>query len=507
MLLSLAVLLVTISLPALAQAPDTAWVRSYNGPAGGDDQGTSCAVDAWGNLYVTGFSSNGANHDFLTIKYNSTTGETLWTRRYNGPDNGNDGGTGCAVDNSGSLYVFGSSFQAGTNDDYLTIKYDAATGETLWTRRHEEPGDASNKSWGCSYSATGHLYVTGMSHGGGPECDYLTVKYDAVTGDTLWVRKYNGPAGGDDEAFGCAADPWGNLYVSGYSFNGSDFNILTVKYSPDGDTLWTRRSAATLDSLRHDMAGCASDGSGNVYVTGMCGLNAGYQNRYSVTIKYGPAGELLWTRTYDGPTNYDATMGCAADPARNTVIVTGTTHTGGPHDRFLTVCYDADSSYLVWDVSYLSSPARTEYSMGCALDSNGYLFVSGVSLDSLTWIGDYQTVKYNTATGVAGGPGSGSAVAGLRLLPNAPNPFSQSTIIKYQLTKPSTVILKVYNGAGQCVRDLTPSMPPSPRGEGWVGSVIWDGRDGRGRQAANGVYLCRLETATGSTSRKMTLVK
>jgi hypothetical protein len=110
-------------------------------------------------------------------------------------------------------------------------------------------------------------------------------------------------------------------------------------------------------------------------------------------------------------------------------------------------------------------------------------------------------------TGVAEKPDLELKVGSLKLLPNAPNPFEQITTIRYQLTRPGKISLKVYNAAGQCVRDLTPSMPSSPRGEGWVGSVIWDGRDDGGRMVASGIYLYRLEAGGEAAIGRMTVVR
>src|SRR4030066_122416 len=85
-----------------------AWVASYNGPGNYDDYASALAVDASGNVYVTGRSWSGTSYDYATIKYDSN-GDTLWVRRYNGPGNGFDEAIALAVDNSGNVYVTGHS--------------------------------------------------------------------------------------------------------------------------------------------------------------------------------------------------------------------------------------------------------------------------------------------------------------------------------------------------------------------------------------------------------------
>jgi hypothetical protein len=487
---------------AWAQAPDTAWVRAYNGPAGGDDQGIGCTIDDSGHLYVSGTSSNGSDYDFLTIKYDAATGDTLWTRRYNGPANGMDCGMRCAVDGEGNLYVSGYSLHGAPYDssDYLTIKYNPA-GDTVWARTYNSPANDADFGYGCAVDAAGYCYVAGASYFGNGTADYVTVKYDATTGDTLWTRRYNGPANGSDKAFDCSVDGSGNVYVCGYSFNGTDYNLLTVKYNPDGDTVWTRRSADATDSANMDyaMAGCAVDGSGNVYITGECGPRTG--NRYSVTIKYNASGTPLWTGIYDGPSMMDGTIDCAVNGPGDRLYVTGSTYRG-PHDHYLTVCYDASIGDTLWSRSYLSSDDRTEYSIGCAVDGDGNLYVSGVSLDTLTWIGDYQTIKYNTATGVAGEPAERTAWQTVKLLPNRPNPFSQHTTINYQLAGTGRVSLAVYNIAGQKVKTLA----DGPQNAG-THSMRWDGRDEKGNRVCAGVYFSCLLVGVQQATSKITIVR
>ena len=76
------------------------------------------AVDGSGSAYVTGRSGS----DYATIKYNSA-GQQQWVARYDGPDNSNDVAGGIAVDESGNVYVTGSSYGLSTDQDYATVKY------------------------------------------------------------------------------------------------------------------------------------------------------------------------------------------------------------------------------------------------------------------------------------------------------------------------------------------------------------------------------------------------
>jgi hypothetical protein len=83
-----------------------------------------------------------------------------------------------------------------------------------------------------------------------------------------------------------------------------------------------------------------------------------------------------------------------------------------------------------------------------------------------------------------------------------PNPFNPQTRVSYYVETPSPVTLTVFDCAGRRTRTLFNGFQTSGRHE-----VFWDGRDNAGRNAAGGVYFCRITTGTRRTSTRMVLVR
>ena len=111
------------------------WVARYDGPGSGDDSAVALVMDAAGNVYVTGYSEgSGTGYDYATVKYDAN-GSQLWAARYNGPANGEDRAADVALDALGNVYVTGYSQGSGTAHDYATAKYDA-NGNELWVARY-----------------------------------------------------------------------------------------------------------------------------------------------------------------------------------------------------------------------------------------------------------------------------------------------------------------------------------------------------------------------------------
>jgi len=370
------------ALPAFAQQVDTAWVRIYG--LGSTDKALDVAVDAAGNVYVTGYSivlgPPYIAEDYATIKY-YPNGDTAWVRRYN---NGyHDIATSIAVDGSGNVYVTGYSYGTGPGHDYATIKYDQ-NGNQLWVQRYNGPGNDEDRARVIKVDDFGNVYVTGYSVGSGTSNDYATIKYDS-NGNQLWVQRYNGPANSDDFATSIALDGSGNVYVAGASWGGTSMDYATIKYDSAGNQLWAQRYGPGYFGAN----AIAVDGSGNVYVTGSSwGTSYDY-----ATIKYDSSGTQLWVQKYDGPVyNFDLAHGIAVDGSGN-VYVTGESYGSGTLTDYATIKYDSNGTQL-WVQRYgpLSS---YDIANDIAVDAFGNVYVTGQSRGTFNF--DYATIKYDSS--------------------------------------------------------------------------------------------------------------
>ena len=209
------------------------WVARYNSPENNSDRAIDIGVDSSGNAYVIGFTSGSAPYiDYTTIKYNSE-GVEQWVARYNGPDNLADHAMGIAIDSSRNVYVTGYSNDSETDEDYATVKYNSV-GVEQWVARYNGPGNSADHATGIAIDSTGNVYVSGSSYGAGTNTDYATVKYNSE-GVEQWIARYNGPGNGHDCLIylgGIVLDSSENVYVSGYSDGaGTGRDYTTIKYS------------------------------------------------------------------------------------------------------------------------------------------------------------------------------------------------------------------------------------------------------------------------------------
>ena len=318
------------------------WATRYNGPANGADGAGAIIIDTSGNAYVTGYSDGDASpvfrqDDYVTIKYNSS-GTADWVSRYDGPGNFNDIPYGIAIDKFSNVYVTGGSSGIGTRYDYATIKYNSTGGE-LWVERYNGPANYNDEAKAIAVDDSGNVFITGSSDGTSSDNqDYATIKYN-TDGTQQWLGRYDGAGGGDD-AYALVLDRSGNLYVTGDSRNPAvpfSYDYLTIRYNAyTGDTVWTARYNGPANSTDISLS-VALDKIGDVYVTGFSGGN-GTGNDYS-TLKYNSTGSEQWVIRYNGLGNgNDRAISIAVDTSGN-VYVTGSSSGIGTADDIVTIKY------------------------------------------------------------------------------------------------------------------------------------------------------------------------
>jgi uncharacterized delta-60 repeat protein len=441
-------------------------VKRYNGPSSGDDRASATAVDSNGNIYVTGRSAgNGTGYDIATVKY-SPQGEQLWAIRYNGPDNADDLPNAIAVDADGNVYVTGTTRHHSVlrNDmDYVTIRY---TTLFLPPDRFGRVVQGAHQDWVQTYNFadandvavaiavySGKVFVTGYSRAAAgfydPGYDYATVAYDATLGTELW-----GPNGArfdngiEDKAVALAVAN-GYIYVTGWAVHRGQYDIVTLRYDLNGanmvlmmrlngwpvaltargksvyvagvsgqpgantDYLAIKYDASLNEQWQHTaepvrgqmdyVAGLAVDSLGNVFVAGSSVGNQGELNTDMFILKWDKDGRESAFWVYDGNPQTDGPDVATAigiDSSDNVYVTGVSVAENGPGLDYLTLKLNKGGLFYVWTKRW-SSPgqaplANDDHPTALAIDNNGNVIVTGYS-PTAGQAYDFVTLKYSPA--------------------------------------------------------------------------------------------------------------
>ena len=369
----------------------------------GDEGGTSIAVDAAGNAYITGSitstldfpttpgafqtTSDGYQDAFVT-KLNPTGSALVYSTLLGGAQNF-DQGLGIDVDAAGNAYVIGLTGSPDfptTPGAFDTMFKGGSIGTDAFVTKLNPTGSAlvystflsgTNDDEGIDIvvDAAGNAYVTGntsssdfpttsgalkTTHNGGFYDAFVTKINPA--GSALVYSTFLGGSG-FDQANNIAIDAAGNAYVTGFTdsrnfpatpgafdttFNGGEFDAYVTKLNATGSAVVY--STYLGGELRDIGNGIAVDAAGNAYVTG-----------------------LTTSR------NFPTTPG-AFD----------TTFNGGPFDAFVTKLNPVGSTLIY---STFLGGTRNDQGTDIAVDAAGNAYVTGFteSMDFPTTSGAFDT--------------------------------------------------------------------------------------------------------------------
>jgi uncharacterized delta-60 repeat protein len=382
---------------------DTLWWATKNGKGNADDEATQLAIDALGNIYVAGYSDGGKSEDdILLIKYNSN-GVRQWDTTWNSPAWLDDVPNDMAIDANGNIFITGNAEPDTVTGsmDYITLKFSPA-GAILWQVQYSRPGVTSGKdeATALALDAADNCFVTGRSSNGTDD-DMITFKYDGSNGSVLFTQIYNGGSG-DDRGVDIAIDNNQDIIVTGRSDNGSNQDIRTLKYSTAGGILWSKFYNGASNQNDRPVK-IIIDATNNVYIAGESDVDNSSLIDYDyVLLKYNSGGTLQWARTVGSNAENDHPSDLAFD-SNGDIIITGkadmNTNLLITDNDFMTVKYNPAGA---WQWTKFHSGTRSggsDIASAIVTDGNGNSYVAGGSENTGTQK-DATVVKYDVSGNV-----------------------------------------------------------------------------------------------------------
>jgi hypothetical protein len=292
---------------------DLVWSKQIGGT--GEDEGNGIAVDALGNVYVTGafegavdFDPNAGTStlsaagqaDIFVLKLDGA-GNLVWAKCL--------GGTSAdesrAIDVASDFSVYTTGQFTGTADfdpgagvsnlisaggsDIFVNKLDAS-GNFVWAK--QMGGTSTDFGFSLALTAADEVYTTGYFSGtadfdpgasvasiiSSGSDDIFISKLDA-SGNYLWGKNVGGSAA--DRGYSIATNSGGNAYLTGF-FNGTadldpgaavaNFisagtgDVFILNLDANGNFVWAKQMSGTTDNVGH---GIAVDSVGNTYLVGV----------------------------------------------------------------------------------------------------------------------------------------------------------------------------------------------------------------------------------------------
>ncbi len=384
-----------------------------------DEMGNAIALDAGGNVTVTGFTTSpnfpttpgvfNATYigspgtqttDVFVTKLNSTGNALIFSTYYGGSD-GEDLGLGIVMDTAMNVYF---------------------TGLTSSTNMYTSPGAVNTTK--TASAETQIMYVVKLKPDG-----------SAPVYSTFYGGNNN-----ECDAHGIALDSDGNVYIAGHAGAGSNFPVTTgafqtvqtgledavvLKLNPSGTAvIFSTFIGGGGNEIANSIAINAT--TRNIFITGQTSSSnfpitsgAAYTAKRSAVgaspdifvTQLNPAGSALVYSTYYGGTNDDLGFYVVIDTS-NDAYITGvtkstdfnltsdamqTSYGGGAYDAFL-LQLKADGSAPVYSTYFGGSGA--DYGFGIALDHHRIAYIVGSTASS----------NFRTTSGVAypSGPSGGS---------------------------------------------------------------------------------------------------
>ncbi len=358
------------------------WAHSHDGAAAGQQDlayaaatdGARVAVSGKSYNTTSGFPPPPPTGDIETVLYD-TSGAELWSRRYNGPFNGDDVGYDAAIGASGAVYVAGQSagYSGSSYESQRTLLgYDAA-GTLSWSRVVGTYG-GPNFLRAIERAPNGDLIVCGSDGANGGD---LSVERVDANGGLVWSWSADGGNGGYDLLYDVEIGPGGDVWAAGYvatATRGTDV-VLVRLAGATGAQQWmvTRDGGVNLDDYAFRVA---VDATGAACAGGYATTAANGQD--ALVVRWDPAGNHAWTRSFDGSAHgNDAVRGLGVDPFGR--VVAGGTLVGTSSGQDFAVWTLDALGTTAWSATWNGPFGGDDFSRGLTIDAYGNVTLAGSS--------------------------------------------------------------------------------------------------------------------------------
>ncbi len=444
---NLSILLFSAFSFSYAQAPDTAWTRTY-GDSGYD--GATCIRQTTDGGYIIGCRG------FATLIKTDENGDSVWIKDYSltarSVQQTADGG-----------YIF-------VCDGFANLIKTDANGDSVWTRDYDIDPSSVLQSTDGGYIVAGYTVTGGYS-----QCCLL--KVDSL-GDSIWQQSYFIGEGGGISAVQQTTD--GGYIAAGLvHFAIGCWDYCLLKTDASGDSSWVKIHGRPGNP--DEVYAVAQTDDGGYIMTGL----------YYWTVKTDEYGDSLWSHYYGS-----GEIGCAYSVEQTSdggYLIAGYVDPLFEDEGQILIVKTDASGNLIWE-DYLGGDGIEHCYDAIQTDDGGYI-AAGYTGSFGAGNHDVWILKFESETSV---PGIVESIpVDLSLGNNYPNPFNSSTTIEFTLGKPLFVTLTVYDLLGREIRILLDEEKPPG-----IHKIPFDASS-----LSSGVYFYRLQAGDKVETKRMVLLK